>query len=347
AILLVLMSPLTFLARPERWLWAIHRYRGTLSSAPNFAYELCLRKIDDTDIEGLDLSSWRMALNGAEAVSPETILGFTRRFEKYGFRPETMAPVYGLAESTVGLTFPPPGRRPMIDRINRQTFMRSGYAMPVEGEEDSEVLRFVACGQPLPGHQMRIVDATGHEAGERQEGRLEFKGPSATSGYFRNPAETRRLFHGEWLDSGDLGYMVGGDVFITGRVKDIIIRAGRTIYPHELEEAIGNIPEVRKGCVAVFGSTDPVSQTERLVLVAETRETDAGALETLRGRINTEAVNLVGTPPDDIVLVPPHTVPKTSSGKIRRTASRDLYEQAKLTGRPRSVWRQYLRLASL
>ena len=344
ASLFVIMSPLTFLARPERWLWAIHTHRGTLSAAPNFAYELCLRKIDDNEIKDLDLSSWRMAFNGAEPVSPETILRFTQRFGKYGFRPEAMAPVYGLAECSVGLAFPSPGRRPMIDRINRQSFLRTGYAMPAK-DDDPSVLRFVACGQPLPGHQIRIVDATGHEVGERQEGRLEFMGPSTTSGYFRNANETRRLFHGEWLDSGDQGYMVGGDAFITGRVKDMIIRAGQNIYPHELEEAIDTIPGIRKGCVAVFGSTDPVSQTERLVVVAETRETDAGVHDKLHNQINTVTMDLLGLLADDVVLAPPYTIPKTSSGKIRRAASRELYEHRKIGRRLRAVQWQYARLA--
>ncbi|MBI3325651.1 MAG: AMP-binding protein, partial [Nitrospinae bacterium] len=197
---LVLMSPLTFLARPERWLWAIHTHRGTVSAAPNFAYELCLRKIGDRDIEGLDLSAWQLALNGAEPVSPETVIRFGERFSKYGFRPEAMAPVYGLAEASLGLAFPPPGRGPLIDRIMREPFMRSGHAVPADADDPS-ALRFVACGRPLPGHQVRIVDATGYEVGERQVGRLEFLGASTTSGYFRNPEATRRLFHGEWLDS--------------------------------------------------------------------------------------------------------------------------------------------------
>lgn len=345
AIPFVVMSPLTFLARPERWLWAIHRHRGTLSAAPNFAYELCLRKIDDRAIEGLDLSSWRMAFNGAEPVSPDTIVNFQRRFARYGLRPEAIAPVYGLAESAVGLAFPPPGRGPIIDYIKRDAFMRAGKALPAS-EKEQDALRFVACGQPLPSHQIRIVDATGHELGEREEGRLEFRGPSTTSCYFRNPEQTRRLFHGEWLDSGDFAYIAAGDVYLTGRAKDIIIRAGRNIYPYELEETVGNIPGIRKGCVAVFGSPGPASGTERLIVLAETRETESMALNKLRGEINTLAINLLGEPPDDIVLAPPHTVLKTSSGKIRRAASRELYEKGGTAGRrPRAVWWQFARLA--
>ncbi|MDH5512180.1 MAG: AMP-binding protein [Gammaproteobacteria bacterium] len=341
---LVVMSPLRFLARPERWLWAIHRHRATLSGAPNFGYELCLKRTDDSAIQGLDLSSWRYAFNGAEPVSPDTLARFAARFARHGFRPEAMAPVFGLAESSVGLAFPPPGRAPIVDRIERETFMRDGRAVPA-ANEDATALRFVACGQPLPGHQIRIVDATGYEVAEREQGRLEFRGPSATSGYFRNPEETRRLFHDDWLDSGDLAYIAEGDVYLTGRVKDLIIRAGRNVYPHELEEVIGNLAGIRKGCVAVFGSIDPASGTERLVVLAETRATDTPTHERLRYTINTLTADLIGMPPDDVVLAPPHTVLKTSSGKIRRAASRERYERGDIGQQPKQVWWQLARLA--
>lgn len=335
---LVIMSPLAFLARPERWLRAIHSHRGTLSAAPNFAYELCLRKIADSDIEGLDLSSWRMAFNGAEPVSPETALAFQTRFAGYGLRPGAMSPVYGLAESSVGLAFPPPGRGILVDRIRRDIFESSGRAVPAEEGQGS--LRFVACGRPLPGHQIRIVDAAGRETGEREEGRLEFSGPSVTSGYFHNPEESARLFRGEWADSGDFAYIAQGEIYLTGRSKDMIIRAGRNIFPYELEEAIGSIPEVRRGCVAVFGVPDPASGTERLVVLAETREKDPGLHEGLRSRIIAVTVDLLGEPPDDVVLALPHTVLKTSSGKIRRAASREAYLHGETGAGQRAVWRQ-------
>ena len=341
---LVIMSPLSFLARPERWLWAIHKHRGTLSAAPNFAFELCLRKLDDAAIQGLDLSSWRLAFNGAEPVSPATMTEFAQRFAGYGLHPEAIAPVYGLAECSVGLAFPPPGQGLIVDRIKRDEFARSGSAVPA-GADDPDPLSVVSCGRPLPGHQTRVVDQAGHELPERIEGRLEFKGPSASSGYYRNPDETRRLFHGEWLDTGDLAYQAEGNVYLTGRAKDIIIRAGRNIYPYELEEAVGSIAQIRKGCVAVFGTPDPASGTERLVVLAETRVTAPGEREELSKQIGTLTVDLLGLPPDDIVLAPPHTVLKTSSGKIRRAACRDFYRQSRGGGKPSPVQMQLLRLA--
>ena len=276
-------------------------------------------------------------------MSPETLRRFSARFARYGFRPETMAPVYGLAECAVGLTFPPPGRAPLYDRVEREALMRTGRARPA-APDDANALEFAGCGRPLPGHQVRLVDSAGYEVGEREEGRLEFRGPSATSGYYRNLEETRRLLRDGWLDSGDLAYMARGELFITGRVKDIIIRAGRNIHPQELEEAIGNLPDIRKGCVAVFGVPDPATTMEQLVVLAETRETVASAHERLRTRISALAVDLTGIAPDDIVLAPPHSVLKTSSGKVRRTASRELYERGEI-GRTLPVWRQIARLA--
>ncbi|HVR96373.1 MAG TPA: AMP-binding protein, partial [Thermoanaerobaculia bacterium] len=350
AMPLVLMSPLTFLARPSRWLWTIHRHRGTIAAAPNFAYELCASKVPDEEIAGLDLSSWRIALNGAEPVSPEAIRRFTGRFAPHGFPAGAMMPVYGLAESSLALAFPPQGRGPLIDAVERETFQSSGRALPAD-PADPAALRFVSCGLPLPGHEVRIVGPTGNEAGERQEGRLEFQGPSATQGYFRNPEATRRLLRGGWLDSGDLAYIAGGEVYITGRAKDVIIRAGRNLYPQEIEEAVGSIPGVRKGCVAVFGSPDPATGTERLVVLAETRLTgeadveESEDIERLRQAVQEAVVGLAGAPADDVVLAPPHTVPKTSSGKIRRASSRELYESGRIGRRGAALWWQLARLA--
>ncbi|NOX91242.1 MAG: fatty acyl-AMP ligase, partial [Gammaproteobacteria bacterium] len=180
--------------------------------------------------------------------------------------------------------------------------MLSGKAIPAE-ENDSNALRFVACGQPLSGHEIRIADSQSNELPDHQEGRLQFCGPSATSGYLRNHEATEKLFDGDWLDTGDLAaYIRDGDLYVTGRTKDIIIRAGRNLYPHELEEAVGNVPEIRKGRVAVFGTSNPKTGTERLIVLAETRKKDKAALEQLRKRINEISVELIGGPADDVVF---------------------------------------------
>jgi 1-acyl-sn-glycerol-3-phosphate acyltransferase len=337
--LAVIMPPLAFLADPGRWLRAMGRHRATLSAAPNFAFELCCKNVRDEDVAGLDLSSLKMVVNGAEPVSPATIARFTERFAKYGFRPEMMGPVYGLAENSVGLAFPPLGRAPIVDRVQRAALSRDGLAIPAIAA-DPTALEFVACGQPIPRHEVRIVDEAGRELPERTEGRLQFRGPSATEGYFRNEEKNRTLFDGEWLESGDRAYVANGDVHITGRIKDMIIKAGRHIYPHEIEELVGGIDGVRKGCVVAFPSMSPRTGTERLVLLVETRITDAAAAEVLKQRIGEACTTLLDVPPDVIELVPPRTVPKTSSGKIRRSAARALYEGGLPTHRERSLWWQ-------
>jgi 1-acyl-sn-glycerol-3-phosphate acyltransferase len=238
AVPLVLMSPLAFIGRPARWLEAIHRHQGTITAAPNFAFDLCTRRIRDEELAGLDLSCLRAVYNGAEAVSPTTMERFIERFGSIGFRREAMMPVYGLAESSVALTFPPLGRAPLVDTVDRRLLARSGRAEPME-PGTTGTKSFVACGRPLPLHEVRIVDEQDRELPDRQEGHIQFKGPSATRGYLRNPEATARLLHGDWLDTGDLGYVAGGDLYVTGRAKDIIIKAGRNIYPEELEEAVG------------------------------------------------------------------------------------------------------------
>ncbi len=344
SVLLVVMSPLSFLTRPQRWLWAIHQYRATLSASPNFGYELCLKRLTDEDLKGLDLSCWRSAFNGAESVSPETIEGFSRRLKAAGFRAESMMPVYGLAESAVGLAFPPLNRMPRIDCVQREKFTSTGKAVAT-GPSDRNALCFATSGYPLQGHQVRIVDDNNRELPEREQGYLQFRGPSATSGYYRNPQATKNLFKQGWLDSGDLAYIAEGEIFITGRSKDVVIRAGRNIYPHEVEEAVGNIDGIRKGCVVAFGTLDSHTGSERLVIMAETRETDVGVRETLQKKILTLTSDLIGSPPDEVVLVPSHTVLKTSSGKIRRSACREIYEQGAIGRGSKAIWLQFARVA--
>ena len=337
----VVMPPMAFLARPASWLRAIHDYRGTISGSPNFGYELAARRAADADLAGLDLSCWRVAVNGAEPVMPETLERFQVRFGPLGFRREAMTPVYGLAEAAVGVTFPPPGRGPVIDSISRERVMRSGRAEPALSTEQRP-LRFVSCGAPLGGFQVRIVDEAGRELPERLEGNVQFTGPSATEGYYRNAEATARLRSGLWRDSGDRGYMAAGELFLTGRSKDLIIRRGRHIYPEEIERLIGELPHVRKGSVVALGSVDPHTATERLIIVAETYSLNTPQRGELMKGINQSVIQCVGEPPEEIVLAAPHTVLKTSSGKLRRADTRDAYEHGSLQRRStpmRQLWR--------
>ena len=338
---LVVMSPVDFLTRPSRWLWAIHEHGGTLSAGPNFAYSLCVSKIEDSEIEGLDLSRWRLAFNGAEPVSADTLALFSQRFGPFGFQHHALTPVYGLAESSVGLTFPPPGRGPVIDRIDREHFVRDGIAEPYppgDDDSDDDALRVVACGRPLRDHEVRVVDDSLAVLPDRHQGRVLFRGPSATAGYLRNPAATQALFAGTWLDTGDLGYFASGDLYVTGRVKDIIVRAGRNLHPAEIEEAVGALADVRTGCVAVFAPFPRDGEREQLVVLAETRLTGESARAELRDLVIATCVDLVAVAPDEVMLVPPGTVPKTSSGKIRRSTARERYvNDSLLESRPQKI----------
>ncbi|HXE75643.1 MAG TPA: fatty acyl-AMP ligase [Candidatus Xenobia bacterium] len=343
---MVTLSPLAFLRRPERWLWAFHRHRGTLSPAPNFAYELCVRKVSDAAIAGLDLSSWRVALNGAEPISPETLERFAARYAPHGFRPEAMMPVYGLAECTVALTFAPLGRAPQLDRVERDTFQKTKQAKPAAAS-GAGALRFVSVGRALPGHEIRIVDDHDQPLPERLEGHVQFRGASAMQGYYRNPEATEEAKTADgWYRTGDLGYLAGGELYITGRVKDLIIKAGRNIYPQEVEELAASVEGVRRGCVAAFAVPELRSGTESLVLVAETRETDAA----VQARISAEIMRRVNASarvsPDVVRLVPPQSIPKTPSGKLRRSACRELYLRDALTLRPAPAWVQVTRLVA-
>ena len=342
---LVLMSPLAFLARPARWLETIHRHRGTVSAAPNFAYELCLAKVTDTELATLDLSCWRLAFNGAEPVSPDTLERFAARFAPCSFKREALMPVYGLAENTVGLAFGPVGRGPLVDHIDRAALARDGVAEPAQ-PDDAQALRIVSCGSPLPGHQLRVVGAGGRELPEREQGRVQFRGPSSTQGYLNNPMGNQGLFDGDWLNTGDLGYLAGGELFLTGREKDIIIRGGFNIHPQELESAVAGIAGVRKGGVAVFAATDRRSGTERLVVLAETRVRDAAQRAQMIRAITALSATLLGAPADDVVLAPPRSVLKTSSGKTRRAACRELYEQGRLGVTQRPPWQQWAALTA-
>jgi 1-acyl-sn-glycerol-3-phosphate acyltransferase len=349
----VVFSPLAFLSRPARWLRAFDRYRGTVGAAPNFAYELAAAKISDADLEGLDLSSWRAALNGAEPVLPATLDRFAERFAGCGFRREALLPVYGLAEASLAVTIPPPGRGPRVDRVERAAFEREGRAVPSPPRvpaDDANVISFVSVGGAIPRHEVRIVNDRGEDAAERVEGQLWFRGPSATRGYYRNGEATAALFPAGapegWVNSGDRAYQAEGEIYITGRVKDIIIQAGRNLYPHEIEDVVAQVPGVRKGCVVAFGAADRATGTERMVVVAETRERDRAAQARIAQAITAQVSTVMGLPPDVVEVVPPNTIPKTSSGKLQRDAAKKRFLSGTLGAKSPPVWLQIARLAA-
>jgi fatty-acyl-CoA synthase len=357
----VVLSPLAFLSRPARWLRAFHRYRGTIGAAPNFAYELAAAKISDDDIQGLDLSAWRAALNGAEPVLPATLERFAARFASCGFQWETLLPVYGLAEASLAVTIPPVGRGPLVDRLERAAFAQEGRAVPAPPDasaldkkdgtqEDPNVISFVSAGPPVPRHEVRIANDRGEDVGDRVEGKLWFRGPSTTQGYYRNEAATAALLPegaaAGWVNSGDRAYRAGGEIYITGRVKDIIIHAGHNLYPHEIEDAVARVPGVRKGCVVAFGAADPIAGTELLVIVAESRGRNREARERLAQAITAQVTEMLGLPPNVVEVVPPNVIPKTSSGKLRRDATKQRFLSGELNSDAPPVWLQLARLAA-
>lgn len=335
---ITIMSPLSFLNRPERWLWSIHYHRATLSAAPNFAYELCMKKIEDEQIEGLDLSSWRLSFNGAEAVNPKTLERFYQRFKNYGFKKQTFCPVYGLAENTVALTVPPLNREFRVDRILKEAFETKKEAINTNVEKNSLV--FVSEGVAIADHEIRIVDDKNNGLHERQVGNVQFRGPSAMQGYYKNPQATAGIYHDGWWETGDLGYIAEGELFITGRKKDLIIKAGRNIYPETIEEVVGNIQGVRKGCVIAFGVTDANLGTEKIIIAAESKITDKNEKNILATTIIEQVTTNIGVPPDDIVIVPLRKIPKTSSGKLQRAQCKEYYLQGELVRESRAVYRQ-------
>ncbi len=335
----VLMSPMAFLSRPERWLLALTDYGGTCSVAPNFAFDLCVKRIADDVLPRLDLSHVRAVLNGSEPIVPLTLDRFVERFESVGLRREAIFCAYGLAENMVAVTFPPVLRAPRVDRIARAPFETEGHAVPAPDDEDC--LEFVGVGSAVARHEVRVIDEHSEPVPERHQGSIQFRGPSSFKGYFRRPdvtAEVQR--EGGWVETGDLGYMADGELFITGRVKDLIIKGGRNYYPHEIEAAAASVPGIRQGCVASFAVRDDSTGTEQIVVIAETRERDALAQEQLEGKVVETITAKVGVPPDRVVLAIPGAIPKTSSGKIRRRESRTLYLEGTINEPRKSFQRQ-------
>jgi len=335
---LVVMSPLAFLARPASWLRAIGRYRGTVTAAPNFAYERCAQRLEKDALQGIDLSSLRFAFCGAEPVNPNTMRAFAVRFAPYGLDARAITPVYGLAENALALTFPPPARGLQVDRVVREPFVASGTAIAALNGDD--VIEAVGCGFPLEGTEVRVVGNDGREAPPRQVGRIEFRGTSATRGYWRNRAQTDQLFDHGWLDTGDLGYLADGELFVTGRVKDMIIRGGRHFFPYELEDAIGKMPGIVRGGVAVCAAPDVRSGTERVVIIAETALDDDAARARLKAQIMSAALTHYGAAAEQVALVAPHSVVKTPGGKIRHAETLERFERGGTALAPRPLGQQ-------
>jgi fatty-acyl-CoA synthase len=326
---LALASPQDFLAAPARWMEWMSEHRATATAGPNFSYALAARALRRFAPGTLDLSRWRIALNGAEAVDPKAVGDFVAAGAPHGLDPGAVFPAFGMAESTLAVTFPAPGQGLRTDPVDRRVLETDAYAAPAE--PDGEGTRhLVLLGRAVSGLEIRIVDPlTGDAMDEREVGELEIRGTSVTSGYYRRPDATEAAFHDGWLRSGDLGYLVDGELVICGRIKDLIIVGGRNVYPEDVERAAASVEGVRAGNVIAF-AVDGRRGKEALVVVAESKEID---LEGLRAAVAGRVREVVGLPPEEVVLVAPGTLPKTSSGKLQRSLCRSRYLGATLSPR--------------
>ncbi len=315
---LVLGAPQDFMASPSRWVQWLSDHRGTLTAAPNFAYLLAARAMDR--LEGLDLSRLRLAINGAEPVDTAAVERFVAAGARHGLRPECVFPAFGMAEVGIAATFGEPLTGMVVDTVDQRVLETERYAAPVD--KGSEGARsFALLGRPVPGLAMRIVDPeTGAPMAEREVGELQLRGTSLTSGYHRRDDVNRERFVDGWLRTGDLGYVVDGQLVVCGRLKDLIIVGGRNVFPEDVEVAVGRLDQIRAGNVIAFSCT--TGRREALVVVAEVRSDD---VEGLRPRVARAVKDAVGLAAREIVLVPAGTLPKTSSGKLQRSLCRSRY----------------------
>ena len=319
----VLLTPQAFVKRPVDWLRAITRHRGSISFAPNFAYDLCVRRVKD--LSGLDLSSWRVAGCGAEPIHPPTLAAFAEKFAEVGFRETSFMTCYGLAEHVLGATFPPRGRLPRTERVAADDLTERRVAVPYDGPRPAVSL--VSCGFALPGHQIQIVGEDGQPLPDNHVGEILLAGPSVMLGYYRQAALTDQTVRDGWLHTGDLGYLSDGELFVCGRAKDVIIVHGRKYHPQDLEWAVDGIPGVRRGRIVAFGATEH-GRADRVVIVAEPSGTVPG--DALADTIRREISNLFGLYVDEVALVPSGTVGRTTSGKVQRLATKARFERGEL-----------------
>jgi fatty-acyl-CoA synthase len=313
----VFLSPSGFLRRPADWPRAISRYRGTISPAPNFAYRYLTARAREADMDGLDLSCWRAALCGSEPIDALTLAEFAARFADYGLPANAPSPCYGLAEATLAVSFHPLGTGLQVDRLARQPLAERGEVR-LAGASDRSPIDVVSCGEVVAGTRIRIVDDAGADLSEGQAGHVQVRGPGVMKGYFALPDETAAVLRDGWLDTGDLGYLRGGGLRITGRHKELVVIRGRKYLPGDFERAAAGAPAVRRGTAVAFGVFDPVQGTEVLHLVCETDLVDPREREAASADIRMRVAEQTGILPGPVHLVPRNTVRKTSSGKLQR-----------------------------
>jgi fatty-acyl-CoA synthase len=310
---LVLGAPTDFMGGPGRWMEWISAFGGTATAGPNFSYVLAARALRRGDV--LDLSRLRVALNGAEPVDPATVAAFVEAGQRHGLRPGAVFPAFGMAEVAIAGTFPEPMSGLRTDPVDRRVLEAERYAAPVDADAPG-ARRLAILGRPVQGLEIRVVDpVSGDALREREVGELEIRGTSVTPGYYKRPEANAELFHDDWLRTGDLAYLLDGEMVMCGRIKDMIIVGGRNVFPEDVERALTDVDGVRAGNVIAFGIEGKQGK-EGLVVVAESKGDDHAEV---RRSVAARVRDAVGLPTKEIVLVEPGSLPKTSSGKLQRS----------------------------
>lgn len=313
----VILPTATFARGPRVWLETISKYRGTITYAPNFAYALAIKRLKPRDVESLDLSCLRVSGSGAEPIHAATLRAFAEALAPAGFRAEALLPSYGMAESTLAITFHQLGSAVRVDRVDPEALAR-GEALPSESADAHEL---VSCGVPFSGHEVYVVDEHGARLPERRVGEIIARGPSVSPGYFEAPEATAESFGPDGaLRTGDLGYLADGNLYICGRKKDLVIIRGANFHPQDIEWSVSELEGVRRGNVVAFSV--PVAGEERLILAVECASGDAAAV---CARVTARVNESLGLTPHEVVGVTIGSLPKTSSGKIQRAKARGLY----------------------
>jgi fatty-acyl-CoA synthase len=318
-----------FARRPLVWLDLMSRNRSTISYSPSFGYEICVRRAERVSDLSLDLSSWRAAGIGGDMIRPEVLARFSETFARHGFRRTAFVASYGLAENTLAVSFAPLGRGIETDQVDRRRLAEEKVAEPAAAGSDGRA--FAICGKPLPEHALEVRGEDGRALPDRRVGRIFIKGPSMMAGYFNQPEATRQIITEDgWLDTGDMGYMIGGSVVVTGRSKDLIIVNGRNIWPQDIEWAVEQLPGLRSGDVAAFSVDERAG--ESVVVLVQCRTADAAEIEALASDVK-GVVNRTAAIDCMVVPVPPRSLPLTSSGKLSRSKAKQYY----LAGQYRSA----------
>lgn len=340
----VFLPPLLFLKRPVSFFQAITRHKGTIAYAPNFAYALCVKRIRERELTGLDLSTWRVAGCGAEPIRPETLEAFADTFAKVGFNRNALLPSYGMAESSLAISFTELGEGMKTIAVDGETLWSENTAKKVP-EDAAGAVRLVSCGSNFPLHEIAVFaredEASASPLAEGQVGEVRIKGPSVMPGYWEDVERTRETFAGGWLKTGDLGFLDGGHVFICGRTKELIIVNGRNYYPQDIEWEASRVAGVRKGNVIAFGARDTSGDRERVVVAFECqdapKDTPADVVakqhQDLAQAVRKAVQEGMSLTLDDVVALSPGVLPKTSSGKLQRAKTRELYEGGALSER--------------